>query len=181
LRSLLKQTANNQVAENLTQAIAVHDDPQAEVILEELARPGHLEASRVRAVLWLGQFGGHVPLLSALAGDANERFSVRQAAVRAIGKGSDPQVIATLRDLYASVNDQAVKEAIIDSVAKSREHGAAVEFLTKLAQSEQNPGLTNEPSRATIPEQRSVTKKKKINRKEAQKTKQNLFVLYVSL
>ena len=96
----------------------------------------------MRAILWLGQFGGHVPLLSALARDTNEPFSVRQASVRAIGKGSDPRVVATLRDLYASVNDQAMKEAIIDSVAKSRDRGTAVEFLTQLAQSEQNPELS---------------------------------------
>lgn len=141
LRTLLKQSADNQLAENLTQAIALHDDPQAEVILEDLLRPGNLEASRVRAIFWLGHIGSHVPLLSALARDANEPFSVRQASVRAIGKSSDPQVVATLRDLYASVNDQAMKEVIIDSVAKSRERGPAVEFLTQLAQADENPEL----------------------------------------
>jgi HEAT repeat protein len=142
LRNLINQTADNQVEENLTQAIALHNDPQAENILEELARKGRTESARVRAILWLGRLGGHVPLLSAVARDTNESLSVRQAAIRAIGKGPDTQAVATLRELYASMNDQVIKEEIIDSAAKSRERGAAVEFLTQVAQSDENSELS---------------------------------------
>jgi hypothetical protein len=172
LRSLLNQTTDNHMADNLTQAIVLHDDPHVEAILEDLAQHGHLEGSRVRAITWLGYLGGHVPLLSALARDVNEPFSVRQAAVRAIGRSSDAQAVATLRDLYASVNDQAVKEQIIDSVAKSREHGPAIEFLTQIVQTEQDPELSQHArsrlDRATGEKQRRKADKrmdKSINRK----------------
>jgi hypothetical protein len=142
LTGLINQTGDNKVAENLTQAIALHDDPQAENILQELARKNHSEAVRVSAISWLGRLGWQAPLLSALAGDATESLAVRQAAVRAIGKGAGTQAVAMLRELYGSVNDRSVKEEIIDSAAKSHEHDAAVEFLTQVTQSEQNPELS---------------------------------------
>jgi len=141
LSSLISQTDDHQIAENLTEGIALHDDPQAENILQELARKNRLEAVRVRAIFWLGRLGGHSPLLSALARDANESLPVRQAAVRAIGKGPGTQAVAMLRELYGSVNDRIVKEEIIDSAAKSHEQDAAVEFLTQVTQSEENPEL----------------------------------------
>jgi len=142
LSSLINQTGDNQVAENLTEAIALHDDPHAENILQELAQKNRSEAARVRAIFWLGRLGGHVPLLSALARAANESLSVRQAAVRAIGKGASTQGVAMLRELYGSVNDRMVKEEIIDSAAKSHEQDAAVEFLTEVTKSEENPELS---------------------------------------
>jgi len=163
LTGLINSTGD-QVAENLTQAIALHDDPQAEIILEELARKNRSEAVRVRAISWLGRLGGHLPLLSDLARDANESVSLRRVAVRAIGKGSGTQRVAVLRELYGSVNDLTLKESIIESVAKSREQDAAVEFLTQVIQSEENPQLSelarSRMGRASGEKQRSKADKR---------------------
>ncbi len=141
LRRLVTQPSGKTLDENLTQAVALHDDPQAESMLEELARKAPSEAGRVRAIFWLGRLGGHLPLLSALARDAGEALSVRQESVRAISKGSDPQALTTLRDLYTSVNELPLKEEIIDAAAKSRQQGTT-DFLTQIAQSDENAELS---------------------------------------
>jgi hypothetical protein len=141
MRRLVSQSSGTNLDENLVQAVALHDDPQAETMLEELARKAPSDGGRVRAIFWLGRLGGHLPLLSALARDTGEPLSVRQESVRAISKGSDPNALAALRDLYSSVNDLPLKGEIIDAAAKSRQPGAA-DFLTQIAQSDENAELS---------------------------------------
>jgi hypothetical protein len=140
LRGFVGRASGHGLDENLTQAIALHDDPQAETMLEELARKSPSVGARTRAIFWLGRLGGHLPLLSELARAAGEPLPVRQEAVRAISKGSDANALSALRDLYASVNEQPLKEEIIDAAAKSRQPGAA-DFLTQIAQGDENSDL----------------------------------------
>jgi hypothetical protein len=141
LRSLLSDSRQADAAATLTEAIALHDSPQAETILEEVARTGAQESARIKALLWLGRLPGHLPLLAEVAGNHGESMEVRREAISSIGKSRQPDALSTLQRLYDSGLERNLKEDVIDSMAKSgREEAAAA--LEKLAQDEKDVELS---------------------------------------
>ena len=140
LESLLRTTKDESVGGKLTQAIALHEGEQAETLLAELARGSSHVAVRAGAVFWLGRFGVNLPLVEEVAGDARESLVVRQQAILSIGKSRAAGALDALRRLLGVVEEHALREAVVNAIAKSRQPGAD-ELLKSYAESGDDAGL----------------------------------------
>jgi hypothetical protein len=149
LQQLLDAFGSDDAAERTVAAIALHADPQAAVVLENLARQARSMKARHSALIWTGITSESAEFLAAFARDEREPRELRKDAMIAIGIGSAPSAVATLRDLYNALTDEEIKQQALDAVAihgNSREKGeaadaAAVDFLVEVAGNEKNADL----------------------------------------
>jgi HEAT repeat protein len=141
LNTLLRATTNETIGGKLTDAIALHDSPQVEGILSELARSSTLVAVRAGAVFCLGRFGQNLALVEEVAGNRLEHTFVRQQAIMAIGKSRTQGALDALRRLLAVVEEYSLRETIVNAVAKSQ-HPDAKEVLKTFAERGDDPGLS---------------------------------------
>lgn len=133
LNSLVRSVTSETMGGKLTDAIALHESPQVEGLLSELARSSPLVAVRANAVFSLGRFGQNLPLVEGVAGNEAEHRYVRQQAIMAIGKGRLPGALDALRRLLDVVEEPFLREAIVNAVAKSR-HPDAQNLLKTFAE-----------------------------------------------
>jgi HEAT repeat protein len=146
LKYLVESNQTNRVGEKAVAALALHDDPRVDGMLEEFARRSTNEKVRSTAVFWIGQTPGSHPFLAELVRNEQESVKIRKEAAFSIGVSQDPQAMATLQNLYNSINNREVKKQIIfaASVNKSETSTGAsrknddvgVDFLIKVAESD---------------------------------------------
>lgn len=141
LSSLIRLTKNETVGGKLVEAIALHESPQVEQLLSELTRSSPLVAVRGAAVFCLGRFGQNLALVEEVAGNGRENTHVRQQAIIAIGKSRSPGALDALRRLVGVVEEQCLREVIVNAIAKSR-HPDAVELLKTFAERTDDAGLS---------------------------------------
>jgi hypothetical protein len=141
LQRLVETSRNSQAAEDLTQAIALHDAPQTTPLLQSIVRRSSFEDVKTMAVRWLGRAGGQTAFLSEVARNERETSEVREQAVMSIGKSLDAGAVATLERLYAVVANRQLKERIIDAALKNRDRETAIKFLTRIVEKEQDAQL----------------------------------------
>lgn len=157
LRRLVAQASNETAAGNLTDAIALHDDPQAASMLGELLSNAPQEGVRSKAAFWLGRIPGHLQRLADVVGNQREALSVRKQAVMAIGKSREAASGTTLQRLYSSGLSRDLKAEILDAAAKNRQ-GPTVDLLNTVAQNDNDADLR---SRAQAHLNKAVGKKEK--------------------
>jgi hypothetical protein len=95
-------------------AIAFHDDPQADALLDRFAAPGQEQETREQAVFWMGVARGRAGFerLARIArGDADPE--VRDKAVFALSQNDTPEAVDVMlevarRDASSEVRGQAV-------------------------------------------------------------------------
>lgn len=141
LSSLVRETKNEAIGGKLVNAIAVHESPQVEGLLSELARSSPLVAVRTGAVFCLGRFGQNLALVEEVAGNRREQTNVRQQAIMAIGKGRSPGALDALRRLSGVVEEPFLREAIVNAVGKSR-HPDAEALLKVFAEHCDDAGVS---------------------------------------
>jgi HEAT repeat protein len=146
LRGLIESNQANRVGEKAVAALAIHDDPRVDNILEEFARRSTNEKVRSTAVFWIGQTPGHHPFLAELVRNEQESVKLRKEAAFSIGVSHDAQAMATLQSLFGSVSNREVKKQIVFAAsvnrsetfdsAPGRRDNTGVDFLIKVAESE---------------------------------------------
>jgi len=134
LRKLLPQINENKAGENLTHAIALHNDSQTGAILGDLLQNAALEGVRRESAFWLGRIPGHLQTLAGIVSKEQESLSVRKQAVMAIGKSREEGSGAVLQRLYLSPLSRELKVEILEAAAKNRQ-APALDLLTTTAQS----------------------------------------------
>lgn len=144
LKSLLDVTRSPEVAENLTEAIAVHDYPRVETMLKDLIRASSIEKVRTTAVSWLPGFPGNIAFLADLVSNDKESPAVREEAAEAIGETDEPEALKTLQNLYSSVTNRELRGELLDSISENRDQEAAVTFLIRVAENEADRELRGE-------------------------------------
>ena len=140
LRKLLPQANEIAAGQNITDAIALHNDNQTGAILEDLLRHASQEGVRKQSAFWLGRIPGHLQTLAEVAGNEQEALSVRKQAVMAIGKSRENDSGAALQSLYSSASNRELKEEILEAAAKNRQT-PAIDLLNTVAQSGDDPDL----------------------------------------
>jgi hypothetical protein len=141
LGNLVRSLKDETMGGKFTDAIALHESPQVEGLLSELARSSPLAAVRAGAVFCLGRFGQNLELVEEVAGNGSENAHVRQQAIMAIGKSRSPGALDALRRLLELVEEPFLREAIVNAVAKSR-HPDADELLKTFAERSDDEGLS---------------------------------------
>jgi HEAT repeat protein len=146
LKGLIESNQTNRIGEKAIAALALHDDPRVDNILEDYARRSTNEKVRSTAVFWLGQTPGHHPFLADLVRNEQESVKIRKEAAFSIGVSQDPQAMATLQNLYGSISNREVKKQIIFAASVNRSEtfdgsprrrdDAGVDFLIKVAESD---------------------------------------------
>jgi HEAT repeat protein len=114
LQKLVSMNAADHVLDGAILAIAEHDDPQADNVLEQLTRPAQPEKIREKATFWLGASRGSrgvTILKNILANDPSEH--IRDKAVFALSISKEPEALDSLiqaarRDSSAHVRGQAI-------------------------------------------------------------------------
>jgi HEAT repeat protein len=146
LKGLIESNQANRVSEKAIVALAVHDDPRVDSMLEDFARRSTNEKVRSNSVFWLGQSPGHHAYLGDLVRNEQESVELRKQAAFSIGAGRDPQAMSTLQSLFGSINNREVKKQIVFAASINRSEGAdsgskrrddvGVDFLINVAQSD---------------------------------------------
>jgi len=97
LEKLVKNNSSDHLTDGAIFAIAQHDDPQADSILERLAQPSQPENVREKVSFWLGTSRGArgVEILkNMLAGDPSEQ--VRDKVIFALSISKQPEALNSL-------------------------------------------------------------------------------------
>lgn len=144
LKSLIDNTRSAEVAENLTDAIAVHDYPRVEAMLKDLIRASSIEKVRQTAVSWLPRFPGNVAFLADLIRNDKESPGVREEAAEAIGETDEPDALKTLQNLFSSVTNREIRRELLDSISENRDEEGAVSFLIRVAENEPDREMRSE-------------------------------------
>ena len=103
---LEKQVAPDSRFENALLAISMHDDPQADVVLERFARPAQPQNIREKAIFWLGANRGArgVEVLARLLSSDPSEF-IRDKTVFALFINKQPEALTLL--MKAAKSDPA--------------------------------------------------------------------------
>jgi hypothetical protein len=161
LPTLVRTVAPDHVMDGAILALAQHDNPQADVVLEQLTQPSEAERIREKAIFWLGAARGAravVILKNILAQDSAER--IRDKAVFALSINKQPEALPSLihtakSDPSPHVRSQALfwlsqkagKESastIVDAIQNDPDTGVkkrAVFALSQLPKDEAVPKL----------------------------------------
>jgi len=136
LRELVESNQSNKVAENVTLAIALHDDPRVGNMLKTLVRNSTNKDARRTAVHWLGITGGETDFLADIVRDERESRDLRQSAGHALGISSDPAALNVLVNLYNTVTDRELRRNLIHSISINSNQDPAIDFLIKVAKTD---------------------------------------------
>lgn len=146
LKGIVESNQTNRAGEKAVAAVALHDDPRVDNLLEDFARHSTNEKVRSTSVFWLGQTPGHHAYLEELVRNEQESVKLRKEAAFSIGVGRDPQAMATLQNLFSSISDREVKKQIVFAASINKSEGAdgaskrrddaGVDFLIKVAETD---------------------------------------------
>ncbi|MGI8962091.1 MAG: HEAT repeat domain-containing protein [Bryobacteraceae bacterium] len=114
LQKLVSANSSDQVLDGAILAVAQHDDPQADNVLEQFTRPAQPEKIREETTFWLGASRGSrgvAILKTILANDPSEH--IRDKAVFALSISKQPEALESLihaarSDSSAHVRSQAI-------------------------------------------------------------------------
>jgi HEAT repeats len=114
LQQLVSANASDHILDGAILAVAQHDDPQADNVLDQLTRPAQPERTREKATFWLGASRGSrgVSILkNILANDPSEHIRDKAVFALSISKqpeGLDSLIHAARSDSSAHVRSQAI-------------------------------------------------------------------------
>jgi hypothetical protein len=122
-------------------AIATHNDPSADTVLDRYLAPNQPETLRLRAVSWMGAWRGRhgfEALKKIVAEDPDGR--VRERAVTALGSSKDPDAAALLVSLARGDQNARIREQAISALAsRSKFNPAAIETLKAIISTDHDP------------------------------------------
>jgi hypothetical protein len=145
LERYVASASGEEQVERAVAAIAIHDGNRPADLLESIVRGSRVAKARRAAVTWVGITSGRTGFLAGIVRDASEDRELRHHAATAIGIGSAPDAISTLRGLYGDVDDRDVRQHILTAVAihgdKKGSEEEAVDFLVEVATNEKDRDL----------------------------------------
>ncbi len=122
-------------------AIATHNDPSADAVLDRYLAPNQPETLRVRAVSWMGSWRGRhgfEALKKIIAEDPDGR--VRERAVTALASSKEPEAAPLLVSLARGDQNARIREQAISSLASSRKSmPGAIETLKAIISTDRDP------------------------------------------
>lgn len=122
-------------------AIAAHDDPAANAVLDRFLAPGQPQSLRLRAVTWMGSWRGRHgfdALKKLIAEDADPR--VRERAVTALGSSREPEAGPLLISLARGDADARLREQAISALVSGRKQiPGTVDVLKAIIASDRDP------------------------------------------
>jgi len=122
-------------------AIAVHNDPAADTILDRYLAPNQPETLRLRAVSWMGAYRGRhgfETLKKIIAEDADNR--VRERAVTALGNSKEAEAGPLLISIARGDPNARLRQQAISSLASSRKAiPGAIETLKSIIATDRDP------------------------------------------
>ena len=158
LEKLVRAGASDHVVDGAIFAIAEHDNPRADAILDQLTRPTEPEKIREKATFWLGASRGArgvTILKEILANDPSEH--VRDKAVFALSISKQPEALDTLiraakTDPSPHVRGQAIfwlaqkagqraSSTITDAIANDPDTGVKKRAVFALSQLPSGEGI----------------------------------------
>jgi HEAT repeats len=106
LQTLVSASGSDHTLESAILAISMHDDAQADVVLEQLARPASSQKIREKAIFWLGANRGArgVAVLKNIL-DTDPSEQIRDKAVFALSISKQPDALDPI--LRAAHNDSS--------------------------------------------------------------------------
>lgn len=159
LQHLIAESQDPDASVCLTEAVAVHSDPEVEALLKKAARNSRFAEARMAAIRWLGRTG-QVHFLSEIATDTNEDRRVREQAIMSIGKSTDAEAVALLRRLFETVQETSLKTHVLSALSKQHHRSSAEDFLRAVSESEADSEVRL-ASRAKLDKIRGKKKKTK--------------------
>jgi hypothetical protein len=114
LQTLVPANSADHMADSVLLAISMHDDAQADVILEQFARPGSAQKIREKAIFWLGANRGArgvAVLKNILETDPSDQIRDKAVFALSISKqpdALDPIIRAANKDSSPHVRGQAL-------------------------------------------------------------------------
>ena len=159
LQRLIAESSDADVSACLTEAVAVHSDPAVEALLKREARGSRFAEARMAAIRWLGRTD-QVHFLSEIVTDTNETHRVRVQAIISIGKSTDADAVAILRELYETLPENSLKTHVLSALSKQHHRSSAEDFLRDISESEVDSELRLH-SRAKLDKLRGKKKLKK--------------------
>jgi HEAT repeat protein len=118
------------------EAISERSDTEALPLLKKIARSHPRHDVRQEALEHIGERPDQLSFLIELANDRSERIDMRRSAIEAISESESSDVVATLKQLFASTNHRELKETIIEAIADGPDRSAAISFLLGLTRSD---------------------------------------------
>ncbi|HTX38762.1 MAG TPA: HEAT repeat domain-containing protein [Bryobacteraceae bacterium] len=119
-------------------AIAVHNDPSADAVLDRYLEPNQPETLRLRAVAWMGTYRGRhgfEAIKKIIAQDPDGR--VRERAVTALASSREPESGPLLVSLARGDQNVRIREQAISALASSRRAGpATIDTLKAIIQTD---------------------------------------------
>jgi HEAT repeat protein len=130
-------------ADGALNAIAIHNDPSADAVLDRYLAPNQPETLRLRAVSWMGSYRGRhgfEALKKIIAEDPDGR--VRERAVTALASSKEPEAAPLLVSLARGDQNPRIRQQAISSLASSRRHiPDAVETLKTIIATDHDPAV----------------------------------------
>ena len=136
LRAIVAATPLDILSERAVLGIALHDDARVAGMLKNFVSTSPNQRIRSSSVYWLGQVGGEQTFLAALVRNETEDIKLRRAAAHAIGQSRERGALATLQDLYKSVNDAEIRRSVISAAGNSPDEQPAFMFLLGVAKND---------------------------------------------
>lgn len=143
LKELVIAKTGDPLAPYLIEAIAMHDGPQADAVLKEMAdRPIATYWLRERATACPSSkdLPGNVPALTEILRNEQESMQVREQAAQALGVCADPAGVDALAAFYKSSQDPTVRKLALKGATHKVNHTSITLFL-EAAANETDPQL----------------------------------------
>jgi HEAT repeat protein len=136
LRAIAAATPLDILSERAVLGIALHDDARVAGMLKNFVSTSPNQRIRSSSIYWLGQVGGEQTFLASLVRNETEDVKLRRSAAHALGQSRERGALATLQDLYKSVNDAEIRRSVISAVGNSFDEQPAYTFLLGVAKND---------------------------------------------
>ena len=150
IKGVVAAKIGSSLSPRLVEVISMHEGPQADALLEEIAQHSAEKSEKEMAVYWLREratarqpfkdMAGDVSALSEIVRNDQESLAVRRRAALALGMGADPAGLRALATLYREAKDSAVKKLILGG-AQNKVNDTSVALFLEVAATESDPQL----------------------------------------
>lgn len=135
---------DSDLQEEAVDAISEKDPAVAAPLLMKIAKTHKSIKVRKEAIAHLSEIRGHLSFLADVARDESENLDLRKEAIDAIGESKDAEAVKMLQTLYAEITSREVRREILDAIGEGHDKEAAINFLLKVARSDEDPEIRQE-------------------------------------
>jgi HEAT repeat protein len=146
LKSIVDSTAPEmtRLAERAIFAIALHDDARVDGMLTEMIRRPVTDASRNRAINWLGytpESQAKNTLFAEIVRNTQESTEARHAAMSALAMSRSAATLPLLQNLFETMQTRELKRRAIHGIARNDNSDGAATYLIRVSENEKDVEL----------------------------------------